>query len=143
MTLPALALLRARLRFSITDCAARGLVTDGLTAGLDALPDSYDALDAFAARLDELPMRDDWPYVEPDDLAGIWAEADPGRPLGALVDLAPEDAAARVGAAFTGSVCGCMLGKPLEFDPTFAEIEAALSPRGRMAAAATTCRRRW
>jgi len=130
VTLPDRGVLRARLRYAIADFAARGYDTGGLAGELDRLPNSYDALDGFATRLTTLAVRADWPYREPDDLEGIWAEADPDRPLGDVVDLSAADASGRAAAAFEGSVCGCMLGKPLEFDPTLAEIEAALSPAG-------------
>jgi ADP-ribosylglycohydrolase len=130
VTLPDIGLLRARLEFGIKEQAAQGHDIEGLAGELRSLPDSYDALDAFATRLAAAPLRPDWRYVEPDDLETIWAEAAPQRPLGAIAELAPQDASARAEAAFLGSVCGCMLGKPLEFDPTLAEIRAALEPAG-------------
>ena len=89
-----------------------------------ALPDSYDALDAFAHRLARLPMRSDWRYIEPDALDLIreeseaWDDASPAR-----VD--PVRIAPRVEAAFLASVCGCILGKPLEVATDLAAIRAA------------------
>jgi ADP-ribosylglycohydrolase len=122
--------LREMLRLVILNKEEQGHVVGGLVEELAILPDSYDFLHAFAGRLARLPLREDWPYVEPDDLAGIWAECDPARPLGALPGLDLADAARRAEAGFLGSVCGCILGKPLEVNPTLAELRAALEPSG-------------
>jgi ADP-ribosylglycohydrolase len=122
---PTFAWLRKQLRAVIVDKDAQGHVVKGLFAALDALPDSYDALDAFAHRLAHLPMREDWPYVEPSALGEIWAECDPARPSGVVGHIDLAESAQRVQAAFLGSVCGCILGKPLECNPTLAEIRAA------------------
>lgn len=130
MTLPDLGVLRARLAATIAGRAAQGYDTDGLREELDRLADSYDALDLFARRIATRPLREGWPYAEPTDLEDIWAEADPTRPQGAMTALGEADAAGRAAAAFVGSVCGCVLGKPLEINPTLAEIEAALTPTG-------------
>lgn len=125
--LPAPALLRVRLRAVVADKARQGHVVDGLAAELDALPPSLDELAAFAGRLAALPLRDGWPYQEPDGLDEILAAADPDRTRGAV---AVADAAARAEAAFLGSVCGCILGKPLEIDLTLDEMRAYLEPVG-------------
>jgi hypothetical protein len=76
------ALLRVRLLRVIADKSTQGHVVDGLVEELKALPNSYDALLEFANRLADLPIREDWPYVEPNDLPGILAECDPSRELG-------------------------------------------------------------
>lgn len=128
--LPTIPQLRAHLRSVITDKDRQGHRVEGLAEELDALPDSYDQLAALAARLATLPLRADWPHVEPSDWAGIEAELAPDRPRGVLRTIDPADAAARVQAAFLGRVCGCILGKPIEFDPTLADIQAALEPQG-------------
>lgn len=60
-----------------------------------------------------------------EELDEIWARCEPDV---AAVEV--PDAAERAAAAFVGSLCGCMLGKPLEIDPTLAEIRACLEPRG-------------
>ncbi len=125
-------ILRARLGGEIRDLAARGRAGDvvALARELASVPASLDALFAFAERLAALPLRDDWPYDEPDDLNGIRAASDAARSVVPVGALDPSDAAARAEAAFVASVCGCMLGKPLEIDPTLAEIRAALEPAG-------------
>ncbi|MDX6584382.1 MAG: hypothetical protein QOI10_3566 [Solirubrobacterales bacterium] len=130
MTLPDRGLLRARLQHEIGERAAQGRVVDGVAEALAALPDSWDALGEFALRLDDLPLRGDWPYDEPDSLDAIAHAADPARALDAIGAVSSEGAAGRAEAAFLGSVCGCILGKPLEFDPTLAEIRTALEPAG-------------
>ena len=128
--LPTHRLLRSQLDTVIENKAAQGHKSEGLKEELDGLPDSYDALAAFAHKLSDLPIRDDWPYVEPNGLDAIWAECDPHRPTDTVgsVDLA--DSAKRVEAAFLSSVCGCILGKPLEVNPTLAEIRKAAESVG-------------
>jgi hypothetical protein len=51
-----------------------------------------------------------------------------GRDPIAPVDL--DDATRRVEAAFLGSVCGCVLGKPIEINPTLDELRVALEKIG-------------
>ncbi len=128
--LPSKRLLREQLRKIITAKGEQGHDVSGLDREVDALPDSYDSFEAFALELAALPLRDDWPYVEPSELDGIKAECDPARPTDPLAEVDLEDAARRVRAAFLGSVCGCILGKPLEIMPTMHEIRAAAAACG-------------
>jgi ADP-ribosylglycohydrolase len=124
--LPPFSLLRSQLREIIAAKAEQGHAVKGLEKELAGLPDSYDALWKFARRVAALPLRDGWPYREPDNLQEIWAECDPARPPDPVGDLGSAEAAARVEAAFLGRVCGCILGKPLEVNPTLDEISRAL-----------------
>src|SRR5690349_19923113 len=105
--LPTFSQLRSHLRTIVRDRERQGHDTAGLDSELDALPDSYDRLAAFAVRLAQLPLRPTWPYREPDDWAGIEAELDPDRPRGPLARLDPAQTARRVESAFLGRVCGC------------------------------------
>jgi ADP-ribosylglycohydrolase len=73
-------------------------------------------------------FRQNWEYVEPNELEAIRSESDPTRPTTPLGTVA--DAADRIEAGFLGSVCGCILGKPVEFDPTLAELRDALTRIG-------------
>jgi len=123
-------MLRGKLSGVISNKAAQGHVVDGLVEALAALPDSHDAMWAFAHRLAHLPMRDDWPYVEPSDLAGIRAEADPDAPADPIAEVDLDDSAGRVEAAFLAACAGCVLGKPLEFGPTLADIRAGAEAVG-------------
>lgn len=68
-------------------------------------------------RVRERGLRPDYPYREPDDLAGILAAADE---VPELVPLAESGLADRVRGAWSGRCAGCVLGKPLEmgFDRT-------------------------
>jgi ADP-ribosylglycohydrolase len=126
--LPSLASLRSWLRACLDDLDEQGRDVEALRGELDALADSYDAFVAFGTRLDAAPMRADWAYVEPDELASILAECDPARPREPLTGIS--DLGARAEAAFLARVCGCMLGKPFEIDPTMAELREALEPVG-------------
>ncbi len=127
---PTYHLLRQQLALVIDNKGAQGHVIAGLQGELDALPDSYDALAAFAVQLAHLPLRSDWAYVEPNELDEIWAECDPQRPTGVVGAIDLSDSAARVETAFLSSVCGCVLGKPLEVNPTLYEIRAAAEKVG-------------
>jgi hypothetical protein len=85
MMLPAHRLLREQLRAIISGKEQQVHVVVGLREELDSLPDSYDALVAFGEKLAALPLRDDWLYVEPSDLAAIWAACDPTPSQGSRV----------------------------------------------------------
>lgn len=127
--LPDLATLRALVAQVIVDKEEQGHDVSGCADRLAAAPDSYDALLAVAASLQGLPLVEGWPHVEPDDLPGIWAEADPARPVTA-VPYDRADVAARIETAWYARVSGCILGKPFEFDPTLAELQSVLEPAG-------------
>lgn len=130
MTLPPLAVLRARLEFLLAEEAAAGRDVAVLAERLRAAPNSYDALAAIAEAVADAPLRDDTPFVEPDDLDSIRAEADPARATSLIATIDPALAAATAQAAFVASLCGCMLGKPFEIDPTLDELRAVLSVTG-------------
>ena len=122
--------LRAQLAQVLADRTEQGHVVDGLSEELVALPDSYDAMVAFARKLRDLPLRDDWPYVEPSDLDEIRAESDPGRATGPIGALDPAVRTETIEAAFLARVAGCVLGKPFEIFVTLDEIKRALSSTG-------------
>lgn len=130
--LPSYRLLREQLRMVIANKEEQGHRVAGLAAELAGIPDSYDRLMDFARRVADLPLREDWPYVEPNDLESIWAECDPRRPVaaGGPIDIAACGCARRVEAAFLGSVCGCILGKPVEINPTLERMRHALTAIG-------------
>ena len=97
-----------------------------MLARIEAVSDTYDGMYELALELRDPPLRVDWPYVEPLAWENI-CEAAPQ--LQADRDWQAPDlarAAEHVEAGFLASVCGCMLGKPLEVDPTLAELKAAL-----------------
>ena len=123
--LPDLSLLRALVGYVLADKEEQGHETVGLQAALDATPDSYDDLLAFAVALSELPLREDWPWDEPSDLAGIVGVAAFPRTV-----VPAGDVSARIETAFLARVSGCILGKPFEFDPTLAELRGVLEPAG-------------
>ncbi len=86
---------------------------------------SYDALYKLAEELRSPPLRQDWPYVEPVAWDDIVTESTALNPLKHWLppNLAQAEGQARTG--FLGSVCGCVLGKPVEIDPTLAELKTA------------------
>ncbi len=117
--------LRALLRQVIADRREQGHDLDQVEADLESAPESWDALHAVAQRIADAPLVDGWPHHEPTELAEVLAECDlpEARPHGA-------DVAERVRTAWGARVAGCVLGKPFEFDPTFAELRAVLEPAG-------------
>jgi ADP-ribosylglycohydrolase len=127
--LPDLGTFRTLVELVLADKEEQGHEVAGWAERLASTPDSYDGLLAVAEELSRLPMRSDWPYVEPDDLHGIWAEADPGRETTARRFEAGE-VARRIETAWYARVCGCVLGKPFEFDPTLEELKEVLEPAG-------------
>jgi ADP-ribosylglycohydrolase len=95
------------------------------TARIEAAANSYDGLYELALELRDPPSRADWPWVEPVNWDDIVAESTHLRPqqYWSQPDLA--QAAGRARAGFLGSVCGCVLGKPVEINPTLAELKQA------------------
>ncbi|MDD6033127.1 MAG: ADP-ribosylglycohydrolase family protein, partial [Oscillospiraceae bacterium] len=65
-----------------------------------------------AARMEAAPLRPDYPYDEPSDLAGILA-ARPNR-RHSLKPAAPGAVADKIRGAWLGRIAGCLLGKPVE-----------------------------
>lgn len=120
------------LKNIIVNKEEQGYVTDNLYDELKTIPDSLDKLYDFAIKLSKLPLRSDWPYVEPSDLNEILKECSPDRPIGAIADVDFEDSSKRVETAFLSSVCACILGKPLEEAPlpTLYEMKDALIKTG-------------
>ena len=99
-----------------------GKVTDGLEQELKDAANSYDALEAFSHKLTQLPTRSDWSYVEPDDFDGIRTAWGPDASTDVNIAIGVSE---RIEAAFLARVCGCMLGKPVEMNPTLAEMKQA------------------
>lgn len=128
--LPTIPTLRDALAIVIANKEEQGHIVVGLRETLAGLPDSYDALATFARALSDLPKELDWPFDEPNDRAGIGAACDPARPIARIGPVDLDESARRVEAGFLGSVCGCMLGKPLEVRPTLAELRDAFSRVG-------------
>lgn len=121
--------LRRRLLAALDAREAQGREPGDLRAQIDTAPD-VEALAQLAQRLDTLPLRRDWPYLEPDDLRDIWAECEPDRTAQRMRARADDELAAHARTAFLASVCGCTLGKPLEVEATHAELRAALQASG-------------
>jgi ADP-ribosylglycohydrolase len=124
--------IRSALAACINDAAAWGVDDAGLHDELRAVPDSYDALYAFAEGLAARPLRADWPFVEPLDFASIQAEWSPDASDENLAEATPaDDLAARAEAAFYGRIAACILGKPVEVMATAAQLKNALEPLGQ------------
>lgn len=91
---------------------------------IDAASASYDELYELALELRSPALRADWPYIEPihwDDIV----ECSPGLQAAPSRSVIGSHSNEKIQAAFLGSVCGCMLGKPLEVNPSLRELERA------------------
>lgn len=95
----------------------QGYDVEALRPLLGKASGSCDALLALSQRIKEAPIRQDWPYEEPDDLESVMAACDPTRRREASRLLSDGEIEARVRSAFLTSVCACILGKPLEEAP--------------------------
>ncbi|MBC8079016.1 MAG: ADP-ribosylglycohydrolase family protein [Gorillibacterium sp.] len=102
----------------------------GLQEQLNSVPDSYDALLAFGRLIIDVPMRNDFPYREPNDLMSIQKERSEQRRdviPGFLSDLEIRD---KVYGGVYGRMLGCILGKPFEIGLTLADIKSYLEGVG-------------
>ncbi len=86
---------------------------DALRPAWEAAGDNEDALEAVHARLLALPVRHDFPYREPSDLAGICALRAPGQRRWPL-SLGDAELLDKLHGAWLGRCVGCALGKPPE-----------------------------
>lgn len=127
--LPRIEDLKVTLLEVIKDRAARGYEVAELRERAQAVTSSYDQLAALHRELDAAPRRADWPYAEPDDLETIWAEC-PDLPQDPLQQVDLDAAGRRAEAGFLGSVCGCVLGKPVEVRTTMAALQRAAEAAG-------------
>lgn len=120
--------LYSDIEHSLVRMAEQGYDTEAKASQLHKIPFSYDALIAFAQALDSTPMRSDYPYEEPSDEEALFA-ALPGASM-LPTDISLKEAKKKVYAAFLSSVCGCVLGKPLEINPSLSMLKTAFAPLG-------------
>ena len=120
-------LLRELLLRGIEVSESNGFDVSEVAASVDSLTDSLDEIMAAAATLAALPaIRSDWPYSEPDHLDEIRNEAGPAESGSTALVIPSATVAARARTAFLGSVCGCILGKPVEVSATKDELMGAV-----------------
>jgi ADP-ribosylglycohydrolase len=118
--------VRVLLQQVVQDRREQGHDVDALEGELAQLPPSLDAMQELAARLEQAPLVQGWPHVEPHALADV---------LDACSDLPTArrpggDVGVRIRTAWGARVAGCVLGKPFEYDPTLAELRDVLEPAG-------------
>lgn len=116
------------LEHTLLDMEKQGYDVGEPRSLLYRLPMTYDALIEFASRLAQTPLRADWPYHEPD----CWEDIVAATPDASRVPqpLDAKSAKDKAEAAFLASVCGCMLGKPLEIGPDLELLKNAFLPLG-------------
>mgnify|MGYP006288655975 FL=1 len=122
--------LKRRLEQVVTCKAQQGHDTAGLLTEIKRAPDGYDAVAELSRRISDLPMRSDWNYVEPNQLQDILEQCASDRPTKPVSHVDAQSITPRVEAAFLSAVSGCMLGKPLEVNPTLGEIRKAAEACG-------------
>jgi ADP-ribosylglycohydrolase len=118
-------------------CASRISMLDkqghditGLLDALNATPESYDALLGFAREINHVPLRKDFPYVEPNDLESIrrLRPADRHDVLGSYIsEMEIRD---KIYGGVYGRIAGCVLGKPLEVSWDLPRIRQYLEGAG-------------
>ena len=108
------------LHVELEQCRDEGKDVSGLAeriAAIQSMPEDDPRREIEAARLlDEtiaLPVRADFPYMEPSDLEAIRHER-PDGPRRRPVSLSGDDLFDRVYGAWLGRCAGCLLGKPVE-----------------------------
>lgn len=124
--------LKQQIKRIIHDKKQQGYDVKHVLQEYKKLPDDYEAINQFSKTLKQLTYREDWPYLEPKDLDKILAQCElaPEKEMQAWLDRLVVDIDKRVEAAFIASVCGCILGKPVEVDPTLVELKHALIESG-------------
>ena len=123
--LPTYSKCRDILLATLKDKAEQGHEVTGLDKKIEALPDSYDSFQTMARKLSALPLQAEWAYHEPNDWSSIAAACDPARAKDPLSGVDPVEASDKAKTAFLSSVCGCILGKPLEIQSNLDEIRKA------------------
>ena len=118
--------LKERLHGVILNKGEQGYEVKGLREKLENLPESFDSILSFIDEIDLLKIRSDWEYIEPNNIDEIKSSSDPTRSKTRLPNVNLNDASKKVEAAFLASLCGCILGKPLEASLTGQEIKNAL-----------------
>lgn len=100
---------------------------------IDALPDGYDAIIEYAMTLLSLPVRADFKYCEPNDLAAIRAQRPSDRidiitPTQKELIPRPVILKDKVYGGVYGRIAGCILGKPFEMGWNAENIRNYLEP---------------
>ena len=115
--------LKNRIEAVILNKGEQGYEINGSYEKFQCLPNRYDDLIEFAITLNDLNIRKDWKYIEPNELENIWSEADSTRPIGRITNVNITSCSKKLNQRFLSSVCGCILGKPLESWLTGREIK--------------------
>jgi ADP-ribosylglycohydrolase len=104
-----------RVRQEIDARVLQGYAVDGMREEWERVARDTDGLLALSRRLQNLPLREGWPYHEPSDLESI-RESRPEPEGPPPLYLAEEELCDKIHGAWLGRIAGCVLGKPLEDD---------------------------
>jgi ADP-ribosylglycohydrolase len=115
-----LAVASHETEFEKRQCIDEGRDFSLLAGEYDALvkqdllnPEVQAAMQNMLDKTVKLPMRKDYPYLEPSDLEGIQKARGQGPVLPAF-KLTKEQLKKKLHGAWLGRCCGCLLGKPVE-----------------------------
>ena len=98
---------------------------------LNETPDSYDALIAFAKKLNGTKLREDYPYVEPDEIEEIRAARPEEHRDTVDLFINEKEIRDKIHGGVFGRMIGCILGKPLEgYECHMEDIKTYLEPLG-------------
>ncbi len=103
----------------------QGYVGGGLHERWEHVRHDRAALVALQQQFATLPLRDDWSYHEPSDLAGI-RQSRPDQVVLPDFYLAEAEIREKIHGAWLGRIAGCILGKPLEMGLSQDDIRAYL-----------------
>ncbi len=135
---PWMILKRSDLDFERRQAAEEGRDLEGLDGELDALIEDHRDDDLgcqpgameLLERIQEAPLRDDYPYTEPSHLAGIRKARPEEGPAVAPPSLSKAERRDRLYGAWLGRCGGCLAGKPVE-GRRRASMERILKAQGR------------
>lgn len=91
---------------------------------------TMDEAESLCARLEHIPIRPDFPYIEPSEWDEILDELPESDKVGQGVYFSAEQLFDRVYGGWLGRCAGCMLGKPLELIGTLEDVEEFLRRGG-------------
>lgn len=114
--------VESRVQEEIKNRALMGYVMDGCEEKWRVSQGDRTAMLDLHQYLKQLPLRPEWPFIEPSDLEGIRRARSP-RVILPPMYLNNQEIQNKIHGAWLGRVAGCILGKPLEGDWDMAEIQ--------------------
>lgn len=106
------------LKSEISDKLKQGYDVKDLAEKLEIEKDiDYNKIFDYADKIKNSKSSKNWPYIEPDNYNEILLQCDNSRKTEVIKKLSEEEINKKVESGFIASVCGCILGKPVEQAP--------------------------